>query len=131
VHRFIAALERRDTATLQSLLVTRAEFGWLYYPTGPQGRPPYNLDPQLLWFMTEGQGEKGYRKLLDRRSGHPLQVVGYRCDPIPSRQGLVTVWGPCVLLRKLENGDTVTERLFGQIVERGGSYKFLSFANKL
>jgi hypothetical protein len=131
VHRFVAALEQGDTATLRSLLLTRAEFGWLYYPTTPQGLPPYNLNPQLLWFMTEGQSDKGYRTLLARRAGRPLQMLDYRCDPKSSRQGQNTVWGPCVLLRKSESDDTLQERLFAQIVQRGGRYKFLSYANKL
>jgi hypothetical protein len=28
-------------------------------------------------------------------------------------------------------GDTIGERLFGLVVERGGVYKFVSYANKL
>jgi hypothetical protein len=131
VRRFVAALEQRDTVALRSLLMTRSEFGWLYYPTNPQGMAPYNLTPQLMWFMVEGQNLNGYRKLLERRSGRSLHKLGYRCEGEPSLQGENTVWGPCVVLRRSENGDTLSERLFGQIVERGGRYKFLSYANKL
>lgn len=131
VRRFVAALQKRDTAGLRSLLLNRSEFGWLYYPTNPEGRPPYNLTPQLMWFMVEGRTEQGYLKLLERRSGKPLNVVGYRCESEPSHQGENTVWGPCVVLRKTESSDTLAERLFGQIVERAGRYKFVSYANKL
>lgn len=131
VRRFVSALQKRDTAGLRSLLLNRSEFGWLYYPTNPEGKPPYNLTPQLMWFMVEGRTEQGYRKLLERRSGKPLHVVGYRCEGEPSHQGENTVWGPCVVLRKTESGDPLAERLFGQIVERAGRYKFVSYANKL
>jgi hypothetical protein len=131
VRRFVAALEKRDTAGLRSLLLNRAEFGWLYYPSHPEGMPPYNLTPQLMWFMLEGHNEGGYRKLLQKRSGKPLRVLGYRCEGEPSHQGENTVWGPCVVLRGTERGDTLRERLFGLIIERGGSYKFISYANKL
>jgi hypothetical protein len=131
VGRFVAALEKRDTAALRSLLLTRSEFGWLYYPTNADGLPPYNLTPQLMWFMLEGNSEKGYRTLLQKRLGRPLHVLGHRCEGKPSRQGENTVWAPCVVLRRIERGDTLAERLFGQIVARGGWYKFLSYSNKL
>jgi hypothetical protein len=131
VRRFVAGLESSDTAGLRSLLLDQAEFGWLYYPTNPEGKPPYNLTPQLMWFTLEGNSGKGYRMLLQRRAGSPLHYLGYRCEGEPSRQGENTVWGPCVVLRRTETSDTVAERLFGQIVERGGRHKFVSYANKL
>ena len=131
VRRFVTALESRDTSVLRSLLLTKSEFGWLYYPTHPEGLPPYSLTPQLMWFMLEGNSEKGYQKLLQRRAGQPLRVIDHRCEGKPSKQGENTVWGPCPLLRRTERGDTLSERLFGQIVERGGQYKFVGYSNKL
>ena len=47
------------------------------------------------------------------------------------REGENTVYGPCVVRWRGKAGDTVAVRLFGQIVERGGRFKFLSYANKL
>jgi hypothetical protein len=131
VRRFVTALESRDTAALRSLLLNRSEFAWLYFPTSSQGKPPYNLTPQLMWFMLEGQTSNGLRKLLDRLSGKPLKVLDYEREGQARHEGVNTVWGPCVVLRNSESGDTLAERLFGQIVERGQRYKFLSYANKL
>lgn len=131
VRRFVTALEKRDTVALRSLLLTRSEFGWLYYPSNPEGMPPYNLPPQLMWFLVERHTEQGYRKLLQKRAGKPLDVLGYRCEAEPSHQGENTVWGPCVVRRRMESGDTLVERLFGPIVARGGRYKFVSYSNKL
>lgn len=131
VRRFVSGLEQRDTAALRSLLVSKAEFAWLYYPTSPDGLPPYNMTPQLMWFMLEGNSGRGHGKLLEHRFGARLGFAGYRCEGEPSQQGGNTVWGPCVVFRRSENGDTLSERLFGQIVKRGGRYKFLSYANKL
>lgn len=131
VRRFITALEVRDTAALGSLVLTQSEFGWLYYPTSPDGLPPYNMTPQLMWFMLEGSSDKGYQRLLQLRSGKSLRLISHRCGGEPSRQGENSVWGPCLVLRRGEKGDTISERLFGQIVERGGHYKFVSYANKL
>ena len=131
VERFVIALEKRDTTTLRGLLLTKPEFGWLLYPTHPEGLPPYSLTPQLMWFMLEGNSEKGYQRLLQRRAGQPLRVIGHTCEGEPSKQGENTLWGPCPLLRRTASGDTLSERLFGLIVERGGHYKLVSYANKL
>ena len=131
VKQFIHALELRDTAALVTLHLTRAEFAWLYYPTNPQSQPPYDLSPGLMWFMERGNSEKGVSRLLEERAGIPLHVAGYRCDQNVSRQGANTVIGPCVVRRLTAQRDTIDERLFGLIVERGGRYKFTSYANKL
>jgi hypothetical protein len=131
VRAFVRAVEAGDTAAALALTLTRAEFGWLYYPTTPQGLPPYDLSPSLLWFLTRGGTDKGLRRLLDERGGRPLGYAGYRCDPAPSREGANTVWGPCVVRRVQAPGDTVEERLFGLILERDRRFKFVSLANKL
>jgi hypothetical protein len=131
VRRFVTALERRDTMALNHLLLTPSEFGWLYYPTNPEGLPPYNLRPDLLWFLIQGQNAKGYSRLLQRVAGRPMHLIGHRCEGQPSHQGKNTVWGPCLVLRRTEQGDTAAERFFGLIVERDGTFKFVSYANKL
>jgi hypothetical protein len=131
VMQFVRALETRDTAALVRMHLTRAEFAWFYYPTNPQSRPPYNLSPELMWFLEHGSSEKGVSRLLDERAGASLGVLSYRCDAVTSRQGDNTLIGPCLLRRATAAGDTIDERLFGLILERGGRYKFVSYANKL
>lgn len=131
VHAFVRALETGDSARARALVLTRAEFGWLYYPTTPQGLPPYDLSPSVLWFLTEGGTVKGLRRLLEARAGRPLGHVGYRCDPDASREGVNRVWGPCLVRWLRAPGDTVEERLFGLILEREGRFKFVSLANGL
>ncbi len=130
VRAFVRATEAADTAALRALVLTRAEFAWLYYPTAPQGLPPYDLSPPLLWFLTDGASRQGLRRLLADRAGRPLGYAGHDCDPRPSREGENTVWGPCVVRRVRAPGDTVAERLFGPIVERDGRYKLVSLANR-
>jgi len=131
VRRWVAALERRDTAALVAMTLTRAEFAFLYYPTAPEAKPPYDLDPGLAWFMLREDGRKGLLRALDDRGGLPLGYVGYTCDEKAARHGGNAIWAPCLVRRVRAPGDTVEERLFGPIVERDGRFKFLSFANKL
>jgi hypothetical protein len=131
VRAFVRATEAADTAALRALALTRAEFAWLYYPTTPQGLPPYDLSPALLWFVTEGASSQGLGRLLAERAGRPLEYAGHACDPTPSVEGENRVWGPCVVRRLRAPGDTVAERLFGQILERGGRFKLVSLANRI
>lgn len=131
VRSFVAALEARDTTTLIALSMTIEEFAYLYYPTNPQSLPPYDVSPALLWFLIEGNGRKGLTLALEERGGSSLDYVDHSCDGAPSREGENTVWGPCVIRRVQAPGDTVSERLFGPIIERSGRYKFVSLANKL
>ena len=130
VRRWVKAMESADTVALKQMLVSRDEFAWLYYPTASQGLPPYDLSPSLLWFMTDGQTAKGLRRLLEERAGKPMRMIRYTCDPKSTIEGENTVWGPCELERVQAPGDTVRERLFGLIVERGGEWKFLSYKGR-
>ena len=131
VQAFMRALERRDSTALGRIVLSKAEFAYLYYPWSPQGLPPYDLNPDLMWFMLSLQSDKGVRRALTERGGRPLHGAGFRCDGKPSEQGENIIWGPCVLRWVKAQGDTVEERLFGPILERGGRYKFVSYANKL
>lgn len=130
VQRYVRALEQSDTAALAALVITRAEFAYLYYPTTPQARPPYDLSPGLMWFLLQENSRRGMVHAIEERGGRPLGYLGYACDQMPSREGENTVVGPC-LVRRRQSGDVVQERLFGLIIGRGRSYKFVSLANKL
>lgn len=130
VRRYVRALEQRDTVALRRLLLTRSEFAYLYYPTNPQGLPPYDLNPDLMWFMLSTGSEKGLTRALAELGGRQLGYRGYGCDSVPSRQGANTVWGPCLVHLAPTGEDSGSQRLFGLIVERGGRYKFVSYANR-
>jgi len=131
VREFLRALEARDTAALRTLLMTKAEYAWLYYPTNPQGLPPYDLSPALYWFMIEGRSAQGLSQALEARGGQKLRYAGYTCDAGFSSEGENRVYGPCLVRRVQAPGDTVAERLFGPILERDGRFKFVSYANRL
>jgi len=131
VAAFLGALARRDTLALGSMAITGPEFAYLYYPTAPQGLPPYELDPGLLWHMLLQRSDRGLRRSLAAYGGRQLQLLSYDCGTGASREGDNTISGPCVVRVRDEKGRTTSLRLFSQIMERGGRYKFLSYANKL
>ena len=130
VARFARALESRDTAALRTMRIDRAEFAHLYYPTTRLARPPYDLAPGLMWFQLEGNSGRGLMHALEERGGRPLAVIGHRCSQV-EREGENRLHAGCVVRRLQAPGDTVTEQLFGVMVERGGVFKFVSYSNKL
>jgi hypothetical protein len=131
VRAFVQALERRDTVALAGLIMDRAEFAYVYYPNAPEARAPYDLSPALLWFLLREQSIKGIRRALQDRGGTSLHYLGHACAPVPSRRGDNLLWGPCDIRRLRGPQDTVSERLFGLILEHKGRFKFVSYANGL
>ncbi|HKP74484.1 MAG TPA: hypothetical protein VJT67_03025, partial [Longimicrobiaceae bacterium] len=130
VRRFVAALESADSAAFMPMMLSRAEFAWLYYETDPQAKPPYELPPELMWTQQMQQGERGISRALGRYGGRPLAFRGYACARDEAR-GPNHVWTDCRLSVAGADGNRAEVRLFGGIVERGGRYKLLSYANEL
>lgn len=131
VRAFARGIAAADTATLRGLTLSRAEFAWLYYPTAPQGLPPYDLAPGLMWELQQLDSERGLRRAMDRLGGRPWRYLSHACDPQISRQGANALYGPCRVKLLTGNADTLEQRLFALILERHGRFKFVSLANKL
>ena len=130
VRGLVLALEVGDTAALRRMVLKADEFAWLYYPSSPLSRPPYELSPALMWFQLQGESEKGASRLLAERAGRPLRYVEHVCAP-GRIEGGNRIHPHCELRHINPAGDTVSERLFGLILERDGLHKFVSYANKL
>jgi hypothetical protein len=131
VAAFVRALASADTAAIAGLAVSRSEFAYLYYPTAAMGRPPYDLEPGLLWFMLTTHSDEGLARALQLYGGKPMSLIDYDCGTGRQQEGDNTVYGPCVVRWRNVNGDTLSVRLFNQILERAGRFKFLSYGNRL
>lgn len=131
VARFRTAVETGDTSALAEMLLTRAEFAYLYYPYTRFTTKPYELSPALYWFQIQNRTSRGIARLLRRYGSRPLGFVGYRCDGEPETVGENRVWSGCVVRWSPAPGETLEDRLFGSIVERDGRYKFVSYSNSL
>lgn len=131
VRRFIAALEAGDGPALGPMLLGPAEFIDLYYPHTRFTARPYEMSPQLVWFQLENYGSRGVFRALNRYGGHPLRYRGHRCETT-TEEGPNTVYGGCVVdIANPETGQPETVSLFGQILERDGHFKFISYGNRL
>jgi hypothetical protein len=127
VHAFVRAVERTATAAVRRMLLSRAEFAYLYYPTSAFAHQPTRMSPALLWFLTLQESEKGIGRLFTRRGGRPLGYVVSRCAPGPRAEGANRLWDHCTVTLR---GETKPERLFGTILERDGRFKFVSYKNE-
>jgi hypothetical protein len=132
IDAFLRSLEQRDTTGLWGLVVNRPEFGFLIYPTSPNARPPYRQSPELVWLQRSAASDKGARRLLARFAGRPLGHRGVTCPTAGSVEGNNVIWSGCaVRLVSPETGAMSSLRLFGPIVQRGRTFKFLSLSNGL
>lgn len=129
VDRFARAVTLADTAALLDLLMTRDEFGWIYYPSSRFTTPPYELAPALIWFQIESNSSKGLGRLLTRLGGLPLDVASYECAPDPDVKGRNRIWRHCTVRVVPPAAEPFELKLFGSILERDGRFKFVSYGN--
>lgn len=131
LQRWATAVSRRDTASLDAMVLDRAEFAWLFYPTSKLALPPYEMPPALMWENILANSDAGARRALDRFGGRPLTLTNLRCTKPALGEGANRVHEGCTVTL-VAPGDTVRDaRVFGSVVERDGRYKFLGYANRL
>lgn len=131
VKSFVQALQEGDTTALDRMLITRAEFAYLYYPTSRASKPPYEESPDLNYLRSREHTGKGIRRALNLVGGRPTRYAGYMCSASKRTEGENTLWGPCTVKADTGAGGSVELSLFGTIIERAGHFKFLSYANQL
>lgn len=131
VQRFLRAVEEADTAAFAPLVLTRPEFAYLYYPHTVFTRPPYRQSPALVWFQMESNTDRTLTRIFRRLAGAPLHARGYTCEEEPLLEGPNRVWKECRLHLTPPGAEPFEARLFGSIVERGGVFKFVSYASDL
>lgn len=128
VEWFMSAVERADTAMLARIAVSRAEYAWLYFPTSVYATAPYELPPDVAWTLSAAASEKGLTRVVRRLGGSPLRFSAIRCAQ-EAREGVNRFWRQCTVEYQHATEGNLSRRLFGTIMEHGGRYKFLSYAN--
>ena len=130
VHAWVNAINHSDRAALERLTLSRAEFAWLYYPDSPLAKPPYALDAETMWMQIRSRSDRGATRALREYDAGRLAFTGYRCEPKPMQSGALTMWNACVVTHDY-NGGSLSEPLFGSIIERDGVFKFVGLSNRL
>jgi hypothetical protein len=129
--RFVDAIARNDTAALRRMVLDRAEFAWLYYPSSHVSRPPYEAPPHLLWGQILAASNEGVSRALVRYGGRPLRFVAATCAQAPRVEDANRLHERCVLTLRDGDAPSFNARLFGSVIERDGRFKLISFANDL
>lgn len=127
----LGALSAQDTATIRRLVLSRAEFAWLYYPHTRYTHRPYELGPELLWIQISDNSEKGIVRLIRRYGGSSLRFGALACPDSSIAEGPNTLVGPCRVTFTAADSAARTLQLFGSIIARDGQFKFVSYANEL
>lgn len=131
VARWARAVAGRDTIALSRMILSPAEFAWLYYPDARMAKPPYEAPPGLLWSQIDASGREGTARVLAKFGGRPLRVRSVRCpDPIETEGGN-RIRQNCVVSVEQDGAAAPAARYFGSIIERDGRFKFISLANAL
>ncbi|MGH7518214.1 MAG: hypothetical protein ACREOC_12220 [Gemmatimonadales bacterium] len=127
--RFLEAVARRDTMELAQMVLTKPEFAWLYYPSHIYHDPPYELDPANFWLLIQGNGAKGFVRVLQRYGRQQLEYGALRCTRSSNVRAPLEESKRCAL-EFTADGQPDNRRMFGSIVGYGGSFKFVSYANE-
>lgn len=123
------AVEQNDTATVQRLHISRAEYAHLYFPSSRYMAEPYLQPPSVAWFLNAQGSDKGISRVMERLGGRDIEFTGFTCAG-EAREGDNSFARSCtVLYRDPQLDARVSRRLFGAIIARGGQHKFLSYAN--
>lgn len=125
--RFFKAIQERDSAALADMLVTRGEYGALYYPASIYSRKPYELAPDIAWMLNSEASAKGARRLLQRLGGQSLEPGELDCLE-SSIEGDNRISSDCQATYRVANGNVERRQLFKSMIERDGQVKFLSYA---
>lgn len=131
ITRFLGAVAANDTATLNALVIDRAEFAYLYYPSAAISKPPYEAPPQLLWGQILTASDEGISRLLKRVGGKPLALQAVQCASPVTIEDRNTLHEKCELTVRIGSEAPTRERWFGTILEREGRFKFIGYTNAL
>jgi hypothetical protein len=129
VARFAHAVARQDTAAIRSMVLDRAEYGWIYFPSLQRMNPGTHMQPEVMWMLHAQESEKGITRVMRRLGGGQARFGTYVCEPAPRVEGPNRYWHDCAVEVAARDGEKATLKLFGSLIERGGRWKIVSYAN--
>ncbi|HEU4884582.1 MAG TPA: hypothetical protein VFT45_20165 [Longimicrobium sp.] len=129
VARFTDAVARQDTAAIRAMVLDRAEYGWIYFPSLQRMNPATHLQPEVMWMLQAQESEKGITRVMRRLGGGQARLGAYACEAEPRVEGANRYWDACTVETDAQDGQKATLKLFGSLIERGGRWKIVSYAN--
>ena len=69
VARFVRAVQASDTAAVRAMVLSRAEYAYLYFPSLQRMNPGTNLQPEVMWLLHGQESLKGITRVMRRLGG--------------------------------------------------------------
>lgn len=128
LRQYWALLSTADTLNMSPLVVSRAEYAFLYFPESEEG--PNGMPPHIGWELIVRQSGRGLFRALVIAQREPSPVLRTECSDTPRKVGKSTIYGPCgvVIMR---NGVEETIWVAKTLIERDGIHKLMGLQNEL
>jgi hypothetical protein len=121
------ALYARDRPRLETLALSEAEFRHHIWPKLPASRPEVGMPTDYVWADTSAKSRAYLLKALDEYGGRRMTVEEVTFDRRPTDYGSFRVYPEAHLRLRDGQGLVTSARLFGSMVESGGSWKVYSY----
>ena len=132
IRAYWEALQRTDTTLIRSLVVSKAEFAYLYFPESS----PFasGMQPVPAWVLYEAQTGRG----LTAASSQAREAAAGRavlrdvtCRAGGRMEGASETSGPCGVVVRWPDQRTDTLWIASTVIRRDGRYKLLGLDNAL
>jgi hypothetical protein len=128
LRRYWALLVNKDTLAMTPLIVSRAEYAYLYFPESTEGAN--GMPPHIGWELILSQTGRGLTRALLAAERGSVTVLRTECSALPVRMGRNTIYGPCGIVIQ-RDGTEATIWLAKTLIERDGVHKLLGLQNEL
>ncbi len=126
--RYWATLVRGDSLALTPIVLSKPEFAYLYFPESDE--PGNGMQPHISWLLLSNNSGRGLSRALATAAKSDSTLRGTTCSDRKLRAGVSTIIGPCAIIR-MKDALPDTVWITAHVIERGGVYKLMSFANEL
>lgn len=127
---YVAALQSRDSLAVRALVMTRAEYGWLYFDGSPEQKS--GLMPQTAWGLMESRSNSGLGRAAGRITAlGSVRLTGAACGPDRIKTGVGRIDGPCTITVQPATGAAETIPVARFVFTHRNRVKLVSFANDL
>lgn len=125
----VEALNAGDEEALDSLRITREEYETLLWPVLPdKDHVPF----EFVWSVTGPRSRKARREVMGEYEGIPLEFVRVDLgEEVESYDEFTLYKDARMTVRRTDSGDEGLIPLMDVLVEMGGGWKFLNFAEDL
>ncbi len=130
LRRYWALLSTGDTLAMRPLIVTRAEYAYLYFPESGEGEA--GIPPAIGWELLLAQTGRGLTRALGAAGRAPSSVVATVCSAVSQRAGRSTIYGPCgVVIVHPGSAARDTVWVVKTLIARDGVHKLMGLQNEL